>query len=107
MVVPICILKLTRSKAKDYDVGAIMPTKTVTIEEAASHLLELLALVKKGDEVIIAKRKKPLAKLIAFPRPEDNEVRTPRVFGQRRGEVWMSDDFDEPLPDDFWLGSHT
>ncbi|MGB3559563.1 MAG: DUF2281 domain-containing protein [Geitlerinemataceae cyanobacterium] len=28
----------------------------------------------------------------------------PRVFGQYRGQIWMSDDFNDPLPDEFWLG---
>ncbi|MBE9215257.1 DUF2281 domain-containing protein [Plectonema cf. radiosum LEGE 06105] len=27
-----------------------------------------------------------------------------RVLGLNRGEVWMSEDFNEPLPDEFWLG---
>jgi mRNA-degrading endonuclease RelE of RelBE toxin-antitoxin system len=27
-----------------------------------------------------------------------------RVFGQYAGKIWMSDDFDDPLPDSFWLG---
>ena len=27
-----------------------------------------------------------------------------RILGLNRGDVWMSDDFNEPLPDDFWLG---
>jgi hypothetical protein len=33
-------------------------------------------------------------------------VRSPRAFGQFRGQVWISDDFDTPLPDDFWLGGN-
>jgi len=32
------------------------------------------------------------------------DVEGDRVFGQSRGRIHMSDDFDEPLPDDFWLG---
>lgn len=82
-----------------------MSTKTVTIAEAATHLAELLALVEQGDEVIIAKRKKPLAKLVGLPRLKNNKTKTPRVFGQHKGAVWVSDDFDTPLPDEFWLGS--
>ncbi|NJM19370.1 MAG: DUF2281 domain-containing protein [Richelia sp. RM2_1_2] len=27
-----------------------------------------------------------------------------RVLGLNRGEIWMSEDFNEPLPDEFWLG---
>jgi predicted DNA-binding antitoxin AbrB/MazE fold protein len=28
----------------------------------------------------------------------------PRIAGLHRGEIWTSDDFDAPLPDEFWLG---
>ena len=35
------------------------------------------------------------------PRPDAAEA---RVFGQFRGKARMRDDFDEPLPDSFWLG---
>ncbi len=28
----------------------------------------------------------------------------PRVFGQYHGRISMSEDFEEPLPDSFWLG---
>ncbi|WP_256871915.1 DUF2281 domain-containing protein [Nostoc sp. TCL26-01] len=27
-----------------------------------------------------------------------------RVPDLNRGEIWMSDDFNDPLPDEFWLG---
>lgn len=32
------------------------------------------------------------------------EEQQPRVLGLNQGEIWMSEDFNEPLPDDFWLG---
>lgn len=37
----------------------------------------------------------------------EGELRStkPRVFGQFRGSVKMAEDFDEPLPDAFWLGN--
>jgi hypothetical protein len=28
----------------------------------------------------------------------------PRTPGLHQGEIWMSDDFNDPLPDEFWLG---
>jgi hypothetical protein len=34
-----------------------------------------------------------------------NKNKKPRVFGQHRGLITMSDDFDETLPDSFWLGN--
>lgn len=32
------------------------------------------------------------------------QVRFQRVAGLHEGQIWMSDDFKEPLPDEFWLG---
>ena len=82
-----------------------MAAKTVTIEEAQTHLPELLALVGQGKEVVIAKGKQPLAKLTPLPQPKEDETQAPRVFGEYKGQIWVSDDFDAPLPDEFWLGS--
>lgn len=28
-----------------------------------------------------------------------------RIVGLHQGQIWTSEDFDEPLPEDFWLGS--
>lgn len=33
-----------------------------------------------------------------------NSSGEPRIPGLHQGQVWMSEDFNEPLPDDFWLG---
>jgi antitoxin (DNA-binding transcriptional repressor) of toxin-antitoxin stability system len=75
-----------------------MSTKIVTIQEAEGHLLELIALVEKGEEVVITYDDQPKVKLVPI-------VESPqkRVFGQHRDQVRMSPDFDDPLPDDFWL----
>lgn len=77
-----------------------MAAKTVTIEEAEGHLSELIESANAGDEVILAKGGEPVAKLVALPRANKEK----RVFGEYRGRIRMSEDFDEPLPDDFWLG---
>lgn len=39
------------------------------------------------------------------PEPKDAEVdlTQPRILGLHPGAIWTSDDFDEPLPDEFWL----
>lgn len=75
-------------------------TKTVSISEAQSQLQGLLALARNGDEVIIEENGEPSARLIAIQKTEQKE----RVLGLREGQVWISDDFDEELPDSFWLG---
>ena len=82
-----------------------MAAKTVTIEEAQTHLPELIALVEQGKEVIIAKGKEPLAKLAPLAQPKEAGTKVPRVFGEYKGHIWVSDYFEAPLPDKYWLGS--
>jgi Protein of unknown function (DUF2281) len=36
--------------------------------------------------------------------PQAPQPKKQRVFGQYAGKIWMSDDFDDPLSDSFWLG---
>jgi len=36
--------------------------------------------------------------------PPTLETAPPRVAGLNRGQIWVSEDFDAPLPDEFWLG---
>jgi prevent-host-death family protein len=68
-------------------------TETVNIHEAKTHLSRLLKRVAAGEEVIIAKSGKPVARLIPFAQPEK------RILGMDAGKVWIAPDFDE-LPAD-------
>lgn len=65
----------------------------VNIHEAKTHLSRLLVRVVAGEEVIIAKAGKPVARLVPF---EDQVPR--RVGGQDSGLFAVPDDFDAPLP---------
>lgn len=76
-----------------------MSTKTVNIEDAQAKFSELLNYALEGNEVIIIENSKKLARLIPF-----SAFDTPRVAGLNKGKIWMSDDFDAPLPDKFWMG---
>jgi len=73
----------------------------VNIHEAKTHLSRLLERVALGEEVIIAKAGKPVAKLV---RLDDQAKR--RVLGSAKGEFTVPDDFNDPLPkeieDLFW-----
>lgn len=70
-------------------------TKTVNVHEAKTHFSKLLARVSMGEEVIIAKAGKPVARLSPISkRPAQ------RVPGSARGQVWIAPDFDAPLPDE-------
>ena len=64
------------------------------ISEAKAELSALIDAVQKGNEVIIAKAGKPVARLIAFRGPAQ-----PRTPGSMAGEIWIAPDFDT-LPDD-------
>lgn len=74
-------------------------TKTLSINEVPSLLPGLLALAREGDEIIIEENGEPVASVSPIqktPKPKQ------RVFGLGRGTIWMSDDFDDELPDEFW-----
>jgi prevent-host-death family protein len=64
------------------------------ISEAKAELSALIEAVQKGNEVIIAKAGKPVARLVPFRGPA-----RPRKPGSMAGEIWIAPDFDK-LPDD-------
>jgi len=77
-----------------------MLTKTVDVSEAQKRLTELLSLVIEGTEVILAEGNTAIARLVPIASP----IRR-RVPGLHTGAIWISDDFDEALPDEFWTGA--
>ena len=76
-----------------------MSAKTIALDDAAVRLQELVARASEGEQIVISQNELPLAKLVPFVDNEDD-----RTFGQARGRIHVDDDFDDPLPDDFWLG---
>ena len=71
-----------------------MPTP-VNVHQAKTHFSKLLARVQAGEEIIIAKAGRPIAKIV----PIQSE-RKPRQPGTAKGKIWIAPDFDEPLPDE-------
>ena len=69
---------------------------TVNIHEAKTHLSRLLAKVSRGDEVIIARGGRPIARLV----PIQKAKRMEHLLGIDKGRVWIAADFDAPLPED-------
>lgn len=67
----------------------------VNIHEAKTHLSRLLERVAMGEEVIIAKAGKPVAKLV----PLGGRAKK-RILGSAKGEFTVPDDFNDPLPKD-------
>ena len=71
----------------------------VNIHEAKTHLSRLLNRVISGEEVIISKSGKPLAKLVPFEKP-----RQKRIPGRDRALGKIARDFNAPLPDELLEG---
>ena len=68
---------------------------TVNIHEAKTHLSRLVERAAAGEEIVIARNGRPVARLVGIE--EDD---TPRVPGSMRGRFTVPDDFDAPLPPD-------
>ena len=73
--------------------------ETVNIHEAKTHFSKLIERIAQGEEIIIAKSGKPMARLVPFL-----NRRAPRVGAQWRGLVRIREDFDEPLPPEMIAG---
>jgi prevent-host-death family protein len=76
---------------------AIM-TGAVNVRGAKRRFSELLKRVQLGEEIVIAKDGKPVARLIPFV--PAGLVRKP---GTAKGMITISDDFDAPLPADLFV----
>ena len=64
----------------------------VDVHEAKTNLSRLLDRVAAGEEIVIAKAGKPIAKLVPFNKPPKR-----RTLGQDEGCVRIADDFSAPL----------
>ncbi len=71
-----------------------MSSAIKTLYEAKTQLSSLVERASTGEEFIIAKNGRPMARLV--PLAKGRPRRRP---GGWEGEVWTAPDFDEPLPD--------
>lgn len=67
--------------------------RQVNIHEAKTHLSRLVEEVASGEEIVIAKAGKPVARLVPLQRR-----RAPRRLGALKGRIKIHDNFDDPLP---------
>ena len=72
-----------------------MKARIVTIHEAKTNLSQLLRRASNGEEIIISRGSKPVARLV--PIGERKDKRQP---GSLKGRFSISPEFSEPLPDD-------
>ena len=70
---------------------------TVNIREAKAQMSRLLRAVEAGEEVLIARAGRPVAKLVGLAPAAP--VATRRRFGMLAGRYTVPEDFDAPLPD--------
>ena len=75
---------------------------TITIHKAKTQLSKLIEQAERGEEVIIARGRTPVARLVPYA-PE----RPKPGFGSMEGKVWLDESFWDPLPEDelkLWEG---
>ena len=70
---------------------ATVVVMTLNLYEAKTQLSALVDAAAAGDEIIISKNGRPMAKLVAF------KGVAKRKPGRLKGKIWMSDDFDAPM----------
>ena len=68
---------------------------TVSIYEAKTRLSHLVDRAMQGDQVVITRHGRPVARLVPASR-----AWRPRRLGTLRGKIRVAADFDAPLPDD-------
>jgi prevent-host-death family protein len=67
----------------------------VNIHDAKTHLSRLIERVRKGEEIVIAKGGKPVARLVGVA-----QTGKPRAPGLLKGRIRVGKEFDAPLPDE-------
>lgn len=70
--------------------GGATVCREATVHEAKTHLSRLLESVEAGEEIVIKRRDRPIARLVAFDREPPR-----RQVGGDEGLVHMAEDFDE------------
>lgn len=66
----------------------------VNVHEAKTNLSRLLSQVEAGEDVVIARSGKPVARLVRF-QPQGE-----RQFGSWKGRITLDDSFFDPLPEE-------
>jgi prevent-host-death family protein len=63
-------------------------SERVNVTEAKIQLSRLIDRAIDGEEIVICRGGRPMARLVGLS--------APRKLGELRGQIWMGDDFDEP-----------
>jgi prevent-host-death family protein len=80
---------------------------TISIREAKNRLTELARLVENGETFVVTRNGKPIFDLVPHEKKGGIDWEAGERWLQKRGlkrpRIWISDDFDDPLPEDFLL----
>lgn len=66
-------------------------------------MTDLQTLFRTIDELTPEEKQQIVAYIQARSLENDNKVQS-RIFDLHKGKIWISDDFDDELPDSFWFG---
>jgi antitoxin (DNA-binding transcriptional repressor) of toxin-antitoxin stability system len=69
--------------------------KHVKMHAAKTNFSKLITEVEGGEEIVVQRGDTPVAKIVRYEEPAPT-----RKAGSLRGQIWMSDDFDE-IPEEF------
>lgn len=64
----------------------------INVHDFKTNYSKYLEQVISGDEIVLGKNGKAVAKIVPLPK-----IKESRVPGTLKGKVWISDDFDEPM----------
>lgn len=67
--------------------------KAVAIGDAKTNLSRLIERAESGEEVVIRRGPKPVAKIVRYAEPDRIDV-----FGSLKSEIRIGEDFDDPVP---------
>ena len=96
------------------EVGAVplvqKSTKHVPVKEAKAKLTELLRIAESGERIVLTRNGKPVADLVPHEGAKEEDkmsildrVQAWHTSNPAKAIGWVSDDFDDPLPEDFLL----
>jgi prevent-host-death family protein len=72
---------------------------TINVDAAEGHLARLLEQVEAGEELVLARAGKPVARMVPMHQPDE-----PRRPGALAGRIHIAEDFDAPLPESILRG---
>lgn len=78
-----------------------MPSVVVNMYEAKTQLSRLVDRAAAGEDIVIARHGRPMAKLSRL-----ESTKSTIIFGLLEGQIEVPDDFDAPLPDDVLAEFH-